>query len=379
MSTSRIVTAVVLLVTVLAVPAVTAATPAPAATAAPFDQTTAETPCASDPSYPVTVTDATGTELTIEQSPDSVVALAPSDARTIYRIGAEDRLVGLPYMKATERLDRGDRANIGTGFEINQERIIELDPDVVLAANITSTEDIEQLRAANITVYHFAAAESLADVRENVRLTGLLVGDCEGATETVEWMDSRLQIVERALEDVDRPLAYYELGDGYTTGSDTFQHDVLQTAGLENVGARVGLGGWAQINTELLIAEDPQWIVYPDRTDEPAVPDAATSMTAYQNRQFVPVDENNVSQPAPQVVYAVEEIVRTVHPEAYQAALDSEQSSGNETESNDTTASDQDTGSGAETDESTDSVPGFGPLVAITAVFTSLGLLARRR
>jgi iron complex transport system substrate-binding protein len=371
MTASRLVTAIVLLVAITAVP-VTAA-------GASAGQSASEMPCSSGSSYPLTPTDATGTTVTVDASPDSIVALQPSDARTIYRIGAEDRLVGLPHTQATRGLDRGDRANIGTGFNINHERIIDLDPDVVLAANVTKKADIEQLRAANISVYHFEKARSIADVERNVRLTGQLVDECDGATSSVEWMDRRLAIVERAVEGVDRPLAYYELGGGYTAGSETFQHDVLQTAGLENVGARAGVTGWAQLSSEVLIAEDPEWIVYPDRTETPDIADAATSITAYQNERFVPVDANNMSQPAPQVVYAIEEIVRTVHPEAYQAALDAGQGEESETTPNDTASESKEDGADTDAEESTNALPGFGMAGAFAALLASVAVLARRR
>jgi iron complex transport system substrate-binding protein len=373
MRLNRLVIAIVLLVAV---------TTAPAAAAGPTtERIQTETPCGTESSLPVTVTDATGTTITVEQSPDSVVALQPSDARTIYRIGAADRLDGLPYMAATEGLDRGDRANVGTGLNVNHERVIELDPDVVLAANVTSTEDVAQLRRAGLTVYHFAAAESIADVRQNVLLTGALVGECPGATETVAWMDRRLDVVETAVADVDRPLVYYELGGGYTTGDGTFQHEVLTTAGLENVGERAGLSGWGQLSGEVLISQDPDWIVFPDRTDRPDVPDSGTATTAYQNERFVPVDANNVSQPAPQVVYAIEEIVRSVHPDAYQAALDagtSDDDPTGESSTNDTTATADDTDT-ASTDSATSPVPGFGSVGAVAALVLGVALLARRR
>ncbi|MDZ7730462.1 MAG: hypothetical protein U5K37_05390 [Natrialbaceae archaeon] len=67
----------------------------------------AQMDCAQPTSYPVQVTDATGTAVTVNDSPQTVVALQASDARTMYEIGAWDRVVGYPVGPATAGLPRG--------------------------------------------------------------------------------------------------------------------------------------------------------------------------------------------------------------------------------------------------------------------------------
>lgn len=293
------------------------------ATAGPAVAATA-TQTTGDCDYPLAVTDATGQEIPLADSPESVVALQPSDAQTVYEIGAQDRLVGLPHNDATSDLDRGDRTDVSDGFRVDVERVIDLDPDLVLAGNITSRETVRTLRTeANLTVYHFREARSLDDVRDNVRRTGRLTGECEGATETVAWMDDQLAVVEDALADADRPLAYYAMGeDGTTAGTETFIHEALTTAGVENVAERAGIRWYGQINPETVIQEDPEWVVYPDDRDEPPVPETVRSTTAYRNENFVAVDANRISQPAPRVVDAIVDVFRTVHPEEYERVSD---------------------------------------------------------
>jgi len=57
--------------------------------------------------YPLTMTDATGEEVTIESEPESVVTLYPGDAQLAYSIGAEGKVVGMPVSEYTESLDAG--------------------------------------------------------------------------------------------------------------------------------------------------------------------------------------------------------------------------------------------------------------------------------
>ncbi|ELZ10409.1 PGF-CTERM-anchored ABC transporter substrate-binding protein [Natrialba aegyptia] len=323
--------------------------------------------------YPIEVTDATGETITIDEAPDSVVALQASDAQTMFEIDAADRLDGLPYSPATSELDRGDRANIGSGWNLDHEQIIATEPDLVLAGNTTQEEDIETLREeAGLTVYHFAEAESIDDVRDNVLRTGELVGECEGAQDTVDWMDDQLEVVDAALEDADRPLSYYAMPDGWTAGSNTFVHDVLTTAGLENVAEEAGIEGYRDINSETVVDEDPEWIIYPDdANDEPPIPDALQATTAAEQDNVVAVNANQLNQPAPHVVSAVVSIVEEIHPEAYAEASAELESS--------PAANDSGTdGDGGDDADGGDSIPGFGVPAAIGAALAALAMIGAR-
>jgi len=315
--------------------------------------------------FPLELTDATGTTITLEERPDSIVTLQASDTQTVYEIGAEDRLVGLPYSYATSDFDRGDRVNVGDGWTVKHERVVNLDPDLVLAANATKDGDIEQLRNAGLTVYQFSDAESLDDVRENVRTAGKLTGECDGAEETISWMNEQLEIVERTLEGADRPTAYYAMGDGYTAGSGTFINEALTTAGMTNIAAEAGVQSYNQINPETVVDESPAWIIYPNDREQVPIHESVTATPAYQNDNVLPVKANYISQPAPRVVYAITHIVKTVHPEAYEAA-DEELDAAPE----DDTPSD---------DQQTDSIPGFGVPAALIAMLAAAGIIARRR
>ncbi|WP_254764023.1 PGF-CTERM-anchored ABC transporter substrate-binding protein [Natrinema marinum] len=335
-------------------------------------QSNAESESTVECEFPLEMTDATGETITLEERPDSIVALQASDAQTVFEIGAEGNLTGMAYSSATGNLERGDRANVGNGFEINHEQVISLEPDLVLAASITSDEDIEQLRSAGLTVYKFERAESLEDVKENVRTTGKLTGECDGAEETVDWMNEQLAIVERTLENVDRPTAYYAMGDGYTAGSGTFIDEVLTTAGVENMAAEVGIESYGQVNPETVVNENPDWIIYPDDRESPPIHESVQATAAYQNDNTIAVNANHISQPAPQVVSAVVSIVETVHPEAYaEAEAELEVSAGNGTESDNESTDDESSGESA--------IPGFGVPAAAVALLATAGFVTRRR
>ncbi|RQG96993.1 PGF-CTERM-anchored ABC transporter substrate-binding protein [Natrarchaeobius chitinivorans] len=359
----------------------------------------------ADCEYPIERTDARGETITIDDEPEEVVTLYPGDAQLAYQIGAEDRVVGMPVGPYTDSLEAGDRTDIteDDGVTPVAEEIVALDPDVVLAANVALAEEdlIDQLEDAGITVYVLDTATSIDDVRENVEATGELTGECAGAEETVSWMDDRLELIEGALEDEDEPLALYAMGeDGTTPGTATFQHEVLTTAGLENVAERAGIEGWQEISAEVVVEEDPEWIVYPDWADEPPVAESVEETTAFQEDNVVAVDDNAMSQPAPGVVDVIFHLVETVHPDVYAdieadvEAVDeahgleggdgtdeSEDDAADGTDEMEATMDSDDESDAATADGADDGaspIPGFGAVGAIVALLT-VGVMSRLR
>ena len=323
-------------------------------------------------SFPFSAADATGTDVTVEQDPERIVTLAPSAAQTMWEIGAEDEVVGVS--KYSTYLDgAAAKENVSGGGQsfVVAEKVVALEPDLVLAPNVIPNETVEQLRDAGLTVYRFHAATSVDDVVEKTRLTGELVGECEGAEETATWMEDRLATVREAVDGEERPNVLYAFF-GFTANEGTFVHEMITTAGGTNVAAEAGLQGlYPQISNEVVANSTIDWIVL--NSDGPTVPKNAAynSTRAVQEGNTLVLDANYVSQPAPQIIYPIVTMAKAFHPEAYAAA--------------NATATPTDDG-GAETVETTESSeptetdgqPGFG-IVAMTFALVALLFAVRAR
>ncbi len=162
--------------------------------------------------YPLELEDGTGETVTLEEEPESVVALQPSDAQVLFEIGAEDTVTGMPVGQYTDYLDADEDLDITDDSDVEPitEEVIDREPDIVLAADAVSGADaVDQLRDADVPVYVFQTEDSLEGVAENIRLTGQIVGECEGAEDRIDEMNDRLEIIEEALDGEDRPLAFY--------------------------------------------------------------------------------------------------------------------------------------------------------------------------
>lgn len=318
----------------------------------------------TDCSYPMTVTDATGTEVTIPEDPDRIVTLSPSAAQTMWEIGAKDEVVGVT--KYASYLDGAEtRTNIsGAGYTtVVNEKVVAEEPDLVLAPNIIQNQTVEKLRDSGLTVYRFDAATSVEDVTDKTLLIGQLVGECEGAQERVDEMETTISVIRDAVEDEEQPTVLYHLGDGVTAGSNTFINSLIETAGGTNLAAEQGIASYQKISDEVVVDEDPEFIVHPSNPRGADFPSVYNTTTAVKEGNVIEVEDNYMNQPAPRTVRALETMVESFHPEAYEEALESQTTTTSTTEeTTETTEMTTEATTTTKTETTTTEAPGVGVL-----------------
>jgi iron complex transport system substrate-binding protein len=338
--------------------------------------------------FPVTVTDATGTEVTIEERPERVVTTNPSAAQTMWEIGGREQVVGLTQYAAY--LDGSEsRTNVSAGFGVSVETVVAAEPDLVIAPN-ASAGDVEPLREAGLTVYHLRASEDIDDVREKTTTIGRITANCQGAAEANAWMDANVEAVRDQTADVeDRPKVLYPLGGGYVVGGATFIDAMLELAGADNVAAR-NHTGYPQLSDEVILTLDPEVLVLAAGDESLVTQEPYTSTTAGETNSTVVVERRWLNQPAPRsVVFAAHNLTRQLYPERYDADSYVSRSAvavGTETETQTATATrtgEPTPASPAQTTEPATtaggSEAGFTPLAALVAALAASLLALRRR
>jgi iron complex transport system substrate-binding protein len=331
---------------------------------------------ADDCSFPVTVTDASGTDVTVEAAPSSVVALQPSAAQTMWEIGAQNRVVGMPKNAFTSYLNgtEGKTNVVGERSAVLQEQVVSLDADLVIAPNITPSETVASLRDSGQTVYYVNESTSLGDVYRKTLMMGHLVGACDGAQRRIDAMRSEVESIRSNVSDREPPKVLYALGGGFTAGNETFIHELITVAGGENIAATAGISGYATISQEVVVQQNPDWIVIPEGRALPSG-DAVNSTTAIQEDQVVRVTANYMNQPAPRNTIPLRQMAEAFHPDAFTSPTPASTPAATPT----TTQTETTTATEAEPGTATpgESGPGFTVLAAVLAMLAAT-LLARR-
>lgn len=288
-------------------------------------------PATAEPVAPqsLTFTDGLGSTIELAGPAQRIISLAPSNTEILFFVGAGGQVVGRDsvsdYPEAALAV-----TDIGGGFgELAMETIIDLQPDLVLVADITPPEQIKALTDVGLTVYALPNPTTLPDMFANLRTIAQLTGH-EAETEAlVADLEARVTAVADKIATItETPLVFYELDSTdpnapWTAGAGTFVDTLITMGGGENVGA-VLEGAWAQISVEELLVQDPDVILLGDFTwggvtpEDVAARDGWDGLTAVQNNTVYTFDDNTVSRPGPRMVDGLEAMAKVLHPELFE-------------------------------------------------------------
>lgn len=273
----------------------------------------------------LTFTDGLGREITLNGPAQRVVSLAPSLTEVLFAIGAGAQVVG-----RDELSDFPDEAtsvaSIGSTFgPLNTEAIVALEPDLVVAAEINTPEQVKALEDLGLTVYYFKNPLDFEGMYKDLGTMGTLTGHEEEAAALVESLSARVEAVEGAVAELtEKPTVFYEI-DGtdpakpWTTGPGTFMDMMITKAGGVNIGGALS-ESYAQISVEEIVLQNPDFIILGDAAFGVTVESIGQragwgDLTAVQEGNIVPFDDNLASRPGPRLVNGLEELLKILHPE----------------------------------------------------------------
>jgi len=258
----------------------------------------------------------------------SIVSLAPSNTEILFAVGCGDHLVARDEFSdfPPEALDLPTIGGSWNGYD--EEAIVALQPDVVLASQLNTPEQVQSLQALGLTVYYLENPADLEELYDNLLKVAVICGTTSQAEELVDSLRERVTAVTIAIAPISyAPSVFYEL-DGsdpakpWTTGPDTFIAYHIRQAGGFNVGDALSTD-YAQISLEELLVQNPAIIVLGDSAygvtpGQVAARPGWEGMSAVQNEMVFPFDDDLVSIPGPRLVDGLEELARLLHPGVFE-------------------------------------------------------------
>ncbi len=286
-------------------------------------------PANSRADWPRTFVDDLGNVVKLPAPAQRVVSLSPNMAEIVCFVGAADKLVGV-----TDFCDYPPEAaakpKVGGIINPSLEKIIALQPDLVLAAQGNDITFLERLRAEGIAVYA-AKPQTLDDVIELVETVGALLGLDKEARRRADELRRRAEQLQRfaaELQTQPRALCVIEVDPLFVAGPGSFIDDLLRRARMANA---VQQGReWTRWSAERLIAANPD-IVILVRGPHSASRGLATAspwreLAAVQAGMVFEVDEDLLTIPGPRLVDGLAKLIE-IHRQ-YEAAVPAASSSG---------------------------------------------------
>jgi len=199
------------------------------------------------------------------------------------------------------------------------EKIIGLDPDLVIGHNLLKPEFVEKLEAAGIPVVVVKTSETIQGVYDDIKLIGKACWADEEATKLVEELKDKIAFWERRVEGAEKvdvaEIAW--VNPLWVAGNGTYIHDIIEHAGGRNVFA--DKGWWASVSDEELVERDPEYLIVPYKHGQELIYEGIMEMKkkGLIHGEVIPIDPDIISRPGPRVALLFEIVVKALHPEVW--------------------------------------------------------------
>jgi iron complex transport system substrate-binding protein len=273
------------------------------------------------------MTDQAGRVVRIDKIPEKIISLAPSNTEILYALGLEDKLVGVTeYCNYPEAAKQ--KPTVGGFSTVDIEKVIEIEPDLILAANIHKDEVIPSLERLGLTVLTLDP-KTVGDVLAAIELAGKFTGRVEQATRLTMEMESRIKAVTdktSSLPEVERPKVFYILWHDplMTVTPKTRIHELITKAGGINIASDLA-DDYPTISLEAVLIANPQVIIagsgHGSGQDVPfqfaLTEPLLAEVEARLKDRIYEIDSDLTSRPGPRIINGLEKLAEFIHPELF--------------------------------------------------------------
>jgi iron complex transport system substrate-binding protein len=265
------------------------------------------------------LTDDLGRRVAINGTPQRIVSLAPSNTEILFALGLADEVAGVTdYCDCPP--EATSKTSVGGYINPDIEKIVTLDPDLVLVSYGTPMDVIDSMVGLGLTVFGIKTTD-LDDLLNDIEMIGKITDRETEADALASEMATSIQGVTSQTEGLEqRPRVFYIVGTGplWTAGSDTFIDELIRKSGGVNICGNIT--GYSEVSLEYIVASNPEVII---TSSWPGVCEWAMNSTelqataAVQSGSVYACDDNLVQRPGPRIVEGLEWFAYFVHPEIF--------------------------------------------------------------
>jgi iron complex transport system substrate-binding protein len=247
--------------------------------------------------------------------PRRIVCLTAETAEIAFLLGAGDRVVGVPGT-ARRPAEALERARVGGFTTFKLDKILALEPDLVLAFSDLQRDVVRDLIGAGVTVL-CTNQRSFDEVLNAILLVGGVLG-CEGrARELIRDMQDELrQVREYSAAWPDRPRVYFEEWMDPLIAGIRWVSEAIEIAGGRDVFAELREKPAAPeriVAPEAVVERDPQiilasWCGKPVDAARIASRPGWARIAAVKSGQIHEIDGADILSPGPSLVHGVRRI-----------------------------------------------------------------------
>ena len=252
--------------------------------------------------------------------PQRIISLGPVLTKTIYLLGAGDRLLAdTTYCDDPPNIVPKEK--IGSLIQVNVEKIISLKPDLVLASQFTKEKQIRVLEQFNIKVVPFKNPKTFEEICANTRRLGELIGAQDKAEDITSKARAEVVKIQNLIAKLPPKKVFIQIGIKplHTANEETFVNEFIRLSGGINIAAHENSGVYSR---EKVVKQNPDVILISTMGSSKSAGITEKqqwmgfgTMGAVQNNAIHLLDSEIICSPTPLIfVKGVKEIARLLHP-----------------------------------------------------------------
>ena len=294
----------------------------------------------SDVTYPVTVKDMAGREVTLEKQPERIVSGYYISSSACIALGLTDKMVGIEDKSAKRPIYKLaapaliDLPNVGSAKAFDLEACIATEPDLVILPmkQKDTAQTLQEMGIATLLVL----PESHDQLIEMFTLIGTATNTVKQAEKLISYYNTKLSAVTELTRDIpddEKPVVYLGSTSDIlrTAPREMYQASLITTAGGKNAGDVLEGSSWTDIDNETFLTMNPDIIVIPTDNFAVSSPDYTaedvmnnptfSDVTAVKNSAVyqMPVGYEAWDSPVPSGILGTLWMLKTLHPELYPA------------------------------------------------------------
>ena len=271
--------------------------------------------------------DRAGNAITVPETVNTIVSLAPSVTQVLCELGLADKIVGIDNQSPNYTDQFKDDLPQFDMMSVDTETLIALKPDIVFASGISyvgAEDPFKSVRDVGICVADIPSSSSLNDVK----LDNQFIADCVGKSEEGKKLNDDMQATIDKVAAIgktitDKQRVMFSIADSsalYSFGSGTFLNEMIELIGAVNVFA--DQESWISVTTESAVAANPDVILtnvnyIPDPIADFTENAAFAEVNAVKNDRVYLIDNAASSLPNHHVVDALVQMALAVYPDQY--------------------------------------------------------------
>ena len=141
--------------------------------------------------------------------PERIICLTEETVETLYLLGEQNRIVGVTGYAVRPPVVRKDKERVSAFTSAKIDKILSLQPDLVLAFSDLQADIAAELIKSGVAVMTYNQRD-IAGILAMIRHLGAIVGVGDRAEELASSYEKRLDDLQAKKKYIDRPRVYFE-------------------------------------------------------------------------------------------------------------------------------------------------------------------------